>query len=74
MSDDKVKYNVQNPVDPHEQALQWFISCAVPKDELPSLIESIFSDEKTTNMVDHLPKSDAQAFINAIDGVCCHTF
>lgn len=56
------------------EALQQFISRAVPQDELPSLIRTIFSDEKTTNMADCLRKSDAQAFINAIDGVCHHTF
>ena len=57
------------PVDPHERAWQRLISCAVPQDELPSLIESIFSDKKTADMVDRLQGSDVQAFIDVIDGV-----
>lgn len=52
--------------------LQQLISRTVPKDELPSFIEAIFSDEKTTSMVDCLRKSDAQVFIDVIDGVCHH--
>ena len=57
------------PNDPHGRAWQRLISCAVPQDELPSLIELIFSDKKTVNMVDRLQESDAQAFIDVIDGV-----
>ena len=54
--------------DSHEQKWQRLISGAAPQDELPSLIETIFSN-KTTNIVDRLQESNAQAFINVIDGV-----
>ena len=57
------------PNDPHERAWQRLINCAVPQDELPSLIELIFSDKKTADMVDHLQGSDVQAFIDVIDEV-----
>lgn len=45
------------------------ISHAVPQGELPSLIEAIFSDEETINMVECLQGNDAQAFIDVIDEV-----
>ena len=55
-------------VDPQEQAFQRLITRAVPHDELPSLIETIFSGRKS-NMVDRLSGSDAQAFIDVMDEV-----
>lgn len=55
--------------DFHEQAWQRLISRAVPRDELPSLIETIFSDRKATEAVDRLQGSDTQAFIDVIDRV-----
>ena len=57
----------------HEQAWKRLISCGVPRDELPPLIETIFSERKTTNIVDHLQGNDAQAFIDVIDEVRCHS-
>lgn len=63
-------------INSYEQAWQRLIdliSCAIPRDELPSLIETIFSDEKITNMIDCLLGVSAQAFIDVIDGVCHHT-
>lgn len=56
-------------IDSYEQAWQRLISRTVPQDELPSLIETIFSDRKRTDMVDSLQGSDAQVFIDLIDGV-----
>jgi len=44
------------------------ISRAVPPDELPSLIETIFS-EKEANIVYRLRGSDAQTFIDIMDEV-----
>lgn len=55
-----------------EQAWQRLIGSAVPQDELPSLIETIFSDRKAAEMVDRLQGSEAQAFIDVIDGVRHH--
>ena len=52
-----------------EQAWQNLVDHAVPQDELLSLIETIFSDEKATEMVDGLQESNAQAFIDVIDEV-----
>ena len=73
---------MNDPPDPsipsissYEQAWQRLIdliSSAIPQDELPSLIETIFSDEKTTDMIDCLLGVSAQAFIDVIDGVCHH--
>jgi len=57
-------------IDSREQVWQRLLSGAVPQDELPSLIETIFSDRKTAKMVDRLQGSEAQAFIDVIDGVC----
>ena len=54
-----------------EQAWQRLIARAAPRDELPSLIETIFSGK--TDVVDRLGESDAQAFIDVIDEVCYHT-
>ena len=56
----------------HKQAWQQLINRTISQDELPSLIETIFSDRKATSMVDPLQESDAQAFIDVIDGVCHH--
>ena len=56
-------------IDSYEQAWQRLISRTVPEDELPSLIETIFSNRKRTDMVDRLQLSDAQAFVDIIDGV-----
>ena len=55
--------------DFRERALQRLISRTVPKDELPPIIEAIFSSRKTTDMIDRLQESDAQAFIDVIDEV-----
>ena len=55
--------------NPHEQAWQSLINRTAPRDELPSLIETIFSGRKTTDMVDSLQQSDAQTFIDMIDEV-----
>lgn len=59
-------------IDSHQQAWQQLISRTIHQDELPSLIETIFSDGNTTDMVNPLKASDAQAFIDAIDWVCHH--
>ena len=55
--------------DSHEQPWQLLIDPTIPQDELPSLIEAIFSDRKAADMVDPLQESDAQAIIDVIDEV-----
>ena len=59
-------------LDPYDQAWQRLISGVVPQDELASLIDTIFSNEKVANMVDLLQGIDAQTFIDVIDTVCHH--
>ena len=59
--------------DPDKQALQRLVSRAVPQDELPSVIGSIFSNMKTTDIVGCLQQSDAQCFIDMIDQARYHT-
>jgi hypothetical protein len=59
-------------VDPYDQARKRLISGVVPQDELPSLIETIFSNEKVTDVADRLQGSDVQTFIDAIDVVWHH--
>ena len=59
-------------VDPYDQAWQRLVSGVVPQDELPSLIETIFSNEKVTGMADRLQGSDVQTCIDVIDLVWHH--
>jgi hypothetical protein len=58
--------------DSYHQAWQRLISGAVPQDELASLIETILSSEKVTEMVDRLQGSDVQTFIDALAAVRHH--
>lgn len=70
-------HNPPNPsvvINSQEQAWQRLINRAIPHDELPSLIEAIFSDGNATEVTDHVRESDAQTFIDAIDEVRHHTF
>ena len=72
----EIKQRERSPDDPEPEVSgpwQWLFSPTVPQDELPSLIETIFSDEKMTKMIDNLQESDAQAFIDVIDGVRHHS-
>jgi hypothetical protein len=56
-------------LDPDDQALQRLISGTVPQSELASLIETIFSNKKVTDIVHRLQGSDFQTFIDVIDEV-----
>jgi len=56
-------------LDPKE-ALRYLISGAIPQDDLPSLIETVFSNEKATDMVGCLQGSDVQTLIDTIYKVC----
>jgi len=69
--------NTNSPLDPStavdwEKTLQRLISPAVPQDKHPSLIEAIFSDRGAIDVIDRLRESDAQTFIDVIDGVRHH--
>ena len=55
-------------LDP-EEAFRRLVGGAVPQDELPSLIETVVSNLKATNIVRRLQESDAQTFIDVIDQV-----
>lgn len=59
-------------IDSYEQAWKRLISRAVPRNELPALIEVIFSGRKTSNIVDRLREGDAQAFVDVVDEVRHH--
>jgi len=56
-------------LDP-EEALRYLISSAIPQDDLPSLIEMVFSNEKATDMVGRLQGSNVQTLIDTIYKVC----
>jgi len=53
----------------YEQAWQRLTSRPIPQDELPSLIKTIFSDKRGTDMVTRLSGDNAPAFIDTVDGV-----
>ena len=58
--------------DSHKQAWQRLISHTIPHDELPSLIEAIFSDREAVKSGECLQENDAQAFINILDEARYH--
>ena len=58
-------------IDSQEQAWQRLITRAVPRDELPSVIETILSGRKF-DVADRLREGDAQAFIDIMDEVRHH--
>ena len=59
-------------LDSYDQAWQRLIGGAVPQDELASLIETVFSNEKVTNMADCLQGNEVQTFIDVMDAVWRH--
>ena len=58
--------------DPNKRALQRFIGRTAPQHELPSVIEAIFSNVKTADIVECLQESDVQTFIDLLDEVRHH--
>jgi len=58
-------------VDSQERAWQRLITRAVPRDELPSLIETVLSGRKT-DVADRIRGSNAQAFVDVLDEVRHH--
>ena len=52
---------------------QRLISNAVPQDELASFVETVFSKENITDLVDSLQGAHVQTFIDVIDVVRNHT-
>ena len=63
---------IRTPHSP-DQTWQRLISNAVPQDELPSLIETVFSEENIADLVDSLQGEHVQTFIDVIDAVRDHT-
>ena len=59
-------------LDSGKQALQRLISCTTPGDELASLIGTVFSSGKVSDIIGCLAGDDAQSFIDVMDEVCCH--
>jgi hypothetical protein len=57
------------PTKPSLVLLLCLISGVVPQGERASLIEAIFWSRKVTEIVRPLRGSDAQAFIDVVDGV-----
>jgi hypothetical protein len=55
-------------IDSYDQAWQRLISGAAPQDELVSLVETVFSNERVTDMAD-LQGNDVQTCIDLIDAV-----
>jgi len=54
------------------RALQWLIGGAFHRGGLTSLIDTIFSSRKATDIVGCLRENDAQTFVDVIHEVCCH--
>ena len=59
-------------LDPAEQALQRLIDGVLPWDERSSVIESIFSSQRATDMLCGLRERDAQTSVDAIHEVRYH--
>ena len=59
-------------IDSQEQAWQRLITRVVPRDEIPSLIETVLSGRKT-DVAGRLRESDAQAFVDTLDEARHHT-
>ena len=54
-------------LDSEKQALQRLVGGAVPHRELPSLIKDFVSNVRAAEIVECLPRSDAQTFIDVVD-------
>ena len=61
--------SVPSVLDSDDQSLQRLISRTVPRSELASLIETIFSNKKVTDVLDRLQGGDVQTFIDIMDEV-----
>ena len=57
--------------DLYKRTLQRLVSRAAPKDELPSLIETVVSNMRAADIVELLQGSDVQTFIDVVDEVLC---
>ena len=51
-------------------ALRRLVSRAVPRDEIPSIIETIVSNLKTADIVERLRGNDTQTFADILDEAC----
>ena len=57
----------------HQQDLRRLTTRLFSQDELPSLLETIFSNRESTSMVHSLQRGDAQVVVDILDEVCHHT-
>ena len=57
----------------HEQVLRRLTTRLFSHDELPSLLETIFSNRELTHMVHSLQRDDAQIVVDILDKACYHT-
>ena len=55
-------------LDPDKHVPRRLVSCVVPQDELPSLIETV-SNMRAVDIFECLRESDAQMFIDVVDEV-----
>ena len=66
-------YNLSVSAEPDsgEQALQRLVGGDITQEKLASSMEAIFSSREAIDAVSNLQKSDARAFIDAVDKVWC---
>ena len=57
----------------NEQALRRLTTRLSSRDELPSLLKTIFSNKESTHMVHSLQRGDAQVVVDILDEACHHT-
>ena len=73
------KRSIQGPAEPPtgpdsgELALQSLIDGTTSRDEVPSLLKSVSLSAKAIDKIGCLQGRDAQAFINVVNEVRCHT-
>ena len=60
-------------LDPNKRALQRLVTRTIHQDELPSVIATIVSNVKASDIVECLQESDAQTFVDIMDEACHHT-
>ena len=57
----------------HQQVLRRLTTRLFSQDELPSLLETIFSNGELTHMVHSLQRGDVQIVIDILDEACYNT-
>ena len=57
----------------HEQALRCLVNRSFSKDELPSLLDTLFSGGGSTRLLRCLQRENAQVIVDILDEACHHT-